>query len=67
MHAGFEVVEKACCGTGTFEMSYLCSDQSPFTCKDADKYVFWDSFHPTEKTNHIISNHLIPHLLEKFR
>ncbi|XP_041006167.1 GDSL esterase/lipase At2g42990-like [Juglans microcarpa x Juglans regia] len=64
---GFEVVERACCSTGTFEMSYLCSDHSPFTCTDADKYVFWDSFHPTEKTNHIISNHLIGHLLEKFR
>ncbi|TKY56959.1 GDSL esterase/lipase [Spatholobus suberectus] len=50
---GFEVVEKACCSTGTFEMSYLCSDKNPLTCTDADKYVFWDAFHPTEKTNRI--------------
>lgn len=21
------------------------------TCEDADKYFFWDSFHPTEKVN----------------
>jgi phospholipase/lecithinase/hemolysin len=65
--AGFEEAEKACCSTGTFEMSYLCSDKNPFTCKDANKYVFWDAFHPTEKTNRIASNHLIPRLLAAFR
>ncbi|KAK4279167.1 hypothetical protein QN277_016915 [Acacia crassicarpa] len=63
---GFEVVEKACCSTGTVEMSYLCSDKNPLTCKDADKYVFWDAFHPTEKTNHIVSQFLIPKLLSSF-
>lgn len=65
--SGYEVVEKACCSTGTFEMSYLCSDKNPLTCSDANKYVFWDAFHPTEKTNRIISNYLIPKLLEAFR
>ncbi|KAH7576675.1 hypothetical protein JRO89_XS01G0129600 [Xanthoceras sorbifolium] len=63
---GFEVAEKACCATGTFEMSYLCNQQNPFTCTDASKYVFWDAFHPTEKTNKIISGHLIPQLLATF-
>ncbi|XP_062107297.1 GDSL esterase/lipase At2g42990-like [Humulus lupulus] len=63
---GFEVAGVACCSTGTFEMSYLCSEKSPLTCTDANKYVFWDAFHPTEKTNHIISTHLIPLLKEKF-
>ncbi|XP_045827312.1 GDSL esterase/lipase At2g42990-like [Trifolium pratense] len=64
---GFEEAEKACCSTGTFEMSYLCSDKNPLTCKDANKYVFWDAFHPSEKTNRIASNHLIPKLLATFR
>ncbi|XP_017974736.1 PREDICTED: GDSL esterase/lipase At2g04570 [Theobroma cacao] len=63
---GFEVTGLACCSTGTFEMSYLCSQYNPFTCSDANKYVFWDAFHPTEKTNKIISDHLIPGLLAKF-
>ncbi|GLT94097.1 hypothetical protein SLE2022_118560 [Rubroshorea leprosula] len=63
---GFEVSGVACCSTGTFEMSYLCSKSNPFTCPDADKYVFWDAFHPTEKTNKIISDHLIPFLLATF-
>ncbi|PON48503.1 Lipase [Parasponia andersonii] len=64
---GFEVAGVACCSTGTFEMSYLCSEANPLTCGDANKYVFWDAFHPSEKTNHIISTSLIPLLKDKFR
>ncbi|CAJ2653570.1 unnamed protein product [Trifolium pratense] len=64
---GFEEAEKACCSTGTFEMSYLCSDKNPLTCKDANKYVFWDAFHPTEKTNRIAANYLIPKLFAAYR
>ncbi|GAV62422.1 Lipase_GDSL domain-containing protein [Cephalotus follicularis] len=63
---GFEVTRNGCCGTGAFEMSYLCNQQNPFTCEDASKYVFWDSFHPTEKANHIMADHLIPRLLAEF-
>ncbi|XP_062152443.1 GDSL esterase/lipase At2g42990-like [Alnus glutinosa] len=64
---GFEEVGMACCSTGTFEMSYLCSDSSPLTCTDATKYVFWDAFHPTEKTNRIVVDHLLHSLRGKFR
>ncbi|XP_002528958.2 GDSL esterase/lipase At2g42990 [Ricinus communis] len=62
---GFEVTGVACCATGTFEMSYLCNEHS-FTCPDANRYVFWDAFHPTEKTNQIISDQVIPTLLSHF-
>ncbi|PIN14711.1 Triacylglycerol lipase [Handroanthus impetiginosus] len=54
---GFNHSATACCGTGRFEMSYLCQEHNPFTCLDANKYVFWDSFHPTEKTNDILANY----------
>ncbi|PIA53936.1 hypothetical protein AQUCO_00900480v1, partial [Aquilegia coerulea] len=54
---GFEKAALACCASGLFEMSYLCDQYNPLTCKDASKYVFWDSFHPTEKTNFIIADH----------
>lgn len=64
---GFDVVEKGCCATGKFELSYLCNKLSPFTCSDANKYVFWDAFHPTEKTNHIIVNSFLDKLLAYFR
>ena len=65
--AGFDVVGKGCCATGKFELSYLCNKLSPFTCSDANKYVFWDAFHPTEKTNHIIVNSFLDKLLAYFR
>ncbi|XP_010688929.2 GDSL esterase/lipase At2g42990 [Beta vulgaris subsp. vulgaris] len=63
---GMEVTYKACCGTGLLEMSYLCSLDNSLTCSDADKYVFWDSFHPTEKTNRIMAEHLFKTVLYKF-
>ncbi|KAE8770103.1 GDSL esterase/lipase [Hordeum vulgare] len=48
---GLENVAEGCCATGKVEMGYMCNDRSPLTCDDADKYFFWDSFHPTEKVN----------------
>lgn len=63
---GFEDIAKACCGTGFFEMGYMCSKINPFTCSDANKYVFWDSFHPTEKTNWIIADHVVRTSLATF-
>ncbi|KAG6699498.1 hypothetical protein I3842_08G069400 [Carya illinoinensis] len=44
---GFEFANKGCCGTGNIEVSILCNPASP-TCSDASKYIFWDSYHPTE-------------------
>ncbi|KAF3443365.1 hypothetical protein FNV43_RR13047 [Rhamnella rubrinervis] len=63
---GFDVARVACCSTGTFEMSYLCSKINPLTCTDANKYVFWDAFHPTERTNKIIVDNIIGLLLKEF-
>ncbi|KAG9455119.1 hypothetical protein H6P81_008023 [Aristolochia fimbriata] len=56
---GFENVEVACCATGMFEMGYLCNKFNPFTCQDANKYMFWDSFHPTEKTHHLMADYFM--------
>lgn len=64
---GFEQSAVACCGTGRFEMSYLCNKHNPFTCPDAGKYVFWDAFHPTEKTNYIIADYALKTSLSVFR
>ncbi|OMO83565.1 Lipase, GDSL [Corchorus capsularis] len=66
-HFGFENAETACCGTGFFEMSYLCDKMNPFTCSDANKYIFWDSFHPTEKTNFIMADYVFKNVLAVFR
>ncbi|KAF7815887.1 GDSL esterase/lipase [Senna tora] len=63
---GFEDVERACCGTGLFEMSYMCDEFNPFTCSDANDYVFWDAFHPTQKTYAIIAHYLFYNYLIHF-
>ncbi|XP_039015919.1 GDSL esterase/lipase At2g42990-like [Hibiscus syriacus] len=63
---GFEVVEKGCCGTGLLETAVLCNRHSPFICPDADKYVFWDSIHPSQRTNKIVADKLLPRLKQLF-
>lgn len=63
---GFENAATACCGTGLFEMGYICDKRNPFTCSDANEYVFWDSFHPTEKTNGIIGDYVLKTSLAQF-
>ena len=47
-------------------MGYLCDMMNHFTYLDANKYVFWDSFHPTEKTNGIIAEHAVKGSLAQF-
>ncbi|KAL1299991.1 GDSL esterase/lipase At2g04570-like isoform X1 [Arachis ipaensis] len=63
---GFQVASMACCATGMFEMGYACSRASSFSCMDASKFVFWDSFHPTERTNSIIANYIVKNALAQF-
>ncbi|WCJ32664.1 GDSL-like Lipase/Acylhydrolase family protein [Euphorbia peplus] len=57
---GFEVANKGCCGTGNIEVTYLCTNlNDPLTCKDDTKYVFWDSFHPTETAYRILVDMIV--------
>ncbi|OAY74432.1 GDSL esterase/lipase [Ananas comosus] len=56
---GFENAVSGCCGTGLFEVSYICNKKTPITCDDANQYVFWDAIHPTERMNHVISDYLM--------
>ncbi|KAM0941755.1 putative GDSL lipase/esterase, SGNH hydrolase superfamily [Dioscorea sansibarensis] len=63
---GYEDVEHGCCATGLFELGYLCNQWNPFTCIDADKFVFWDAVHPTEKTSRIVANYLVNTTLSQF-
>uniref|UniRef100_A0A7N0R827 GDSL esterase/lipase n=1 Tax=Kalanchoe fedtschenkoi TaxID=63787 RepID=A0A7N0R827_KALFE len=49
---GFTVADKGCCGTGELEVVSLLSAKPP--CSDASKYVFGDSFHPTQATYQLL-------------
>lgn len=58
MVVGFEEAAKGCCGTGNIEVALLCNKFSG-TCEDDTKYIFWDSYHPTEKVYTTIVDQLI--------
>ncbi|KNA05802.1 hypothetical protein SOVF_186980 [Spinacia oleracea] len=65
--SGFEVANKGCCGTGNLAVSFLCSKLNPLgACKDASKYIFWDSFHPTEAAYKIIVHHVLQQSVANF-
>ncbi|XP_027911991.1 GDSL esterase/lipase EXL1-like [Vigna unguiculata] len=62
---GFEVADKGCCGTGYFEVGGLCNFLSQI-CSNRSNYIFWDSFHPTEKAYNIISSEVFDRNINKF-
>ncbi|XP_010920106.1 GDSL esterase/lipase EXL3 [Elaeis guineensis] len=51
---GFEVSTKGCCGTGDLEVSVLCNGLTSTICTDVSQYVFWDSYHPTERAYKVL-------------
>jgi phospholipase/lecithinase/hemolysin len=53
---GFDHADRACCGTGTFEIGPACMMMS---CPDASKYVYWDTVHTTQHTNQIVAAYLM--------
>ena len=59
--AGYKVVDRGCCGTGTVEVTATCNRLVPL-CPDVSDHIFWDSFHPTEGTY----KRLIGPILKKF-
>ncbi|KAM7481082.1 hypothetical protein LguiB_005665 [Lonicera macranthoides] len=61
---GFDVVDKGCCGTGTIELAIFCNRLSP-TCSDDTKYLFWDSFHPTERGYRLITQRIVQENINK--
>ena len=60
------MVDKGCCGTGRIEAAALCSLLSSFTCEDASNYVFWDSYHPTERAYKVIIEKIIQKCVDGF-
>ncbi|KAJ3693316.1 hypothetical protein LUZ60_008796 [Juncus effusus] len=56
---GFDVSVLGCCGTGSFEFGLTCNNFTPGTCPNADKYVFWDAVHPTQKMYGIVADHFV--------
>ncbi|XP_019156759.1 PREDICTED: GDSL esterase/lipase EXL3-like [Ipomoea nil] len=62
---GFEVADRGCCGTGVIEVTFLCNKYTG-TCPDHNKYVFWDSFHPTERAYGILVHQILQKYVYRF-
>ncbi|CAA7024079.1 unnamed protein product [Microthlaspi erraticum] len=62
---GFEVADRGCCGTGALSISYMCNSLHPFTCSNSSSYIFWDSYHPTERAYQVIVDSLLEKYLSK--
>ncbi|XP_024366401.2 GDSL esterase/lipase At5g22810 [Physcomitrium patens] len=55
---GITEVRTGCCGTGVIETAIACNQASIGTCEDANSYLWWDSFHPTEHAYNILADDL---------
>ncbi|CAL5332115.1 unnamed protein product [Camellia sinensis] len=61
----FSVADKGCCGTGNLEVSILCNKLTD-PCPNDSVYVFWDSYHPTERCYRVLVNQVLQSSLNKF-
>lgn len=55
MSAGFTDLMGACCGDGPLRGSLQCGKEGYKICPNPETYLFWDYFHPTERTYKLIS------------
>ncbi|XWS41971.1 hypothetical protein CRYUN_Cryun17cG0128100 [Craigia yunnanensis] len=56
---GFTSASKACCGNGGQFAGIIPCGPTSSMCKDRDKHVFWDPYHPSEAANLIIARQLL--------
>lgn len=56
---GFKESGVACCGSGPYRGYYSCGGKRAVKdyelCENPSEYVFFDSTHPTERVNQIVS------------
>ncbi|XP_027347971.1 GDSL esterase/lipase At3g14820-like [Abrus precatorius] len=63
---GFDVEGSSCCGLANIETGLLCNSLTLKVCPDASKYVFWDGYHPSEKTYNIVISKTMENNMHKF-
>jgi phospholipase/lecithinase/hemolysin len=61
---GFENGDGSCCGFANIEL--LCSSFTLKVCPDTTQYVFWDSYHPTEKAYKILVTKILDNKIDEF-
>ncbi|XP_074276135.1 GDSL esterase/lipase EXL3-like [Silene latifolia] len=65
LNYGFEQVTRGCCGTGLIEFAESCN-KFDTVCSDDTKYLFWDSYHPTERGYELLSTTLLNKYINGF-
>ncbi|CAH2047303.1 unnamed protein product [Thlaspi arvense] len=61
----FKVADRRCCGNGLLAVSFMCNSLNPFTCSNSSAYIFWDTYHPTERAYQVIVDNLLDKYLSK--
>ncbi|GJN20713.1 hypothetical protein PR202_gb08123 [Eleusine coracana subsp. coracana] len=56
---GFDVTNRGCCGTGVFEVTLTCNQYTAHACKDPNKFLFWDTYHLTERGYNLLLTQII--------
>lgn len=62
---GFTQSTRGCCGTGLLEVSVLCNGVTSSVCSDVGDYLFWDSYHPTEKAYKVLADFVFDNYVNK--
>uniref|UniRef100_A0A0D9VB14 GDSL esterase/lipase EXL3 n=1 Tax=Leersia perrieri TaxID=77586 RepID=A0A0D9VB14_9ORYZ len=62
---GFSESTMGCCGTGLLEVSVLCNGVTSSVCDRVTDYLFWDSYHPTEKAYKILTDFVFQKYVKK--
>uniref|UniRef100_J3L8Q0 GDSL esterase/lipase EXL3 n=2 Tax=Oryza brachyantha TaxID=4533 RepID=J3L8Q0_ORYBR len=62
---GFTQSTMGCCGTGLLEVSVLCNGVTSSVCDRVGDYLFWDSYHPTEKAYSILTDFVYDKYVKK--
>lgn len=62
---GFHNVDRGCCGTGKIEILELCNKLSN-TCPKNSKFLFWDTYHPTEQGYRVLVKNILQNYIHRF-
>ncbi|GAU22636.1 hypothetical protein TSUD_234580, partial [Trifolium subterraneum] len=63
---GFDVADRGCCGTGDLEVGIFCNHYSSSICSNSSRYIFWDSFHPTQEAYNLLSSMVLDDKIKDF-
>ncbi|CAK8562097.1 unnamed protein product [Lathyrus sativus] len=65
-HYEFENGDGSCCGIANIELGPLCSSFTLKVCANTSEYVFWDSYHPTERAYRILVKQVLDNKIDEF-